>query len=162
MYDLVLSHGKRPTAAGYRNRLLRGVLGSLGTGVYFSWGIKLVEPAKITVADRCQFSNSTILQGTGGLAFGESCLIGFENIFLTMTHRSDDLGVPVRDQGYFQEPVALGDNVWTGCRVTVLPGVTIGSHSIIASGSVVTRDVPEGVVAAGVPARVVKGRSVDA
>lgn len=52
----------------------------------------------------------------------------------------------------------IGDDVWIGDRVTVLPGVHIGNGCIIAAGAVVTKDVPEYTVAAGVPARVVKER----
>jgi maltose O-acetyltransferase len=53
-------------------------------------------------------------------------------------------------------PVHLGENVWLGGRVIVLPGVTIGDHSVVAAGSVVTHDVPERTIVAGVPARIVR------
>lgn len=53
-------------------------------------------------------------------------------------------------------PVVLGNNVWLGARVIVLPGVTIGDNTVVAAGSVVTRDLPPGVVAAGVPAKVLR------
>ena len=53
-------------------------------------------------------------------------------------------------------PVVIGRNVWLGANVTVLPGVTIGDDSVIGAGSVVTRDIPVGVVAVGSPARVVR------
>ena len=53
-------------------------------------------------------------------------------------------------------PIHVGDNVWIGGGVTVLPGVSIGSGSTIGAGSVVTHDIPEGVVAAGNPARVIR------
>ena len=53
-------------------------------------------------------------------------------------------------------PITVGDNVWIGANVTVLPGVTIGSNTVIAAGSVVTRDIPAGVVAAGNPCRVLR------
>ena len=54
------------------------------------------------------------------------------------------------------KPIHVGDNVWFGSGVTVLPGVTIGSDSVIGAGSVVTRDIPAGVFAAGNPCRVIK------
>ena len=54
------------------------------------------------------------------------------------------------------KPVHIKKNAWLGCRVTVMPGVTIGENAGVAGGSVVTKDVPDNVVVAGVPARVVK------
>ena len=54
------------------------------------------------------------------------------------------------------EPITIGDNVWLGGGVIVCPGVTIGAHTVVGAGSVVTRDLPEGVVAVGSPARVVR------
>lgn len=53
-------------------------------------------------------------------------------------------------------PVKIGDNVWVGCNVTIFPGVTIGDYSVVAAGSVVTKDVPSGVLVGGVPAKVIK------
>lgn len=56
----------------------------------------------------------------------------------------------------FGRPITLENDVWLGGRVTVCPGVTIGSGSIIAAGSVVTRDIPAGVLAAGIPCKVLR------
>ncbi len=53
-------------------------------------------------------------------------------------------------------PVKIGDNVWVGCNVTIFPGVTIGDYSVVAAGSVVTKDVPSGVLVGGIPAKVIK------
>lgn len=60
-------------------------------------------------------------------------------------------------EGYeIKKPVIIGDNVWIGTRATILKGVTIGNGSIIAAGAVVTKDVPENCIVAGVPAKVIK------
>ena len=53
-------------------------------------------------------------------------------------------------------PVVIEDNVWIGANVTVMPGVTIGKHSVVAAGSVVTTDIPPDTMAAGVPAKIIK------
>lgn len=53
-------------------------------------------------------------------------------------------------------PITVGDNVWIGANVSVLPGVTIGSDTIIGAGSVVNRDIPSGVIAAGNPCKVIR------
>ncbi len=62
-----------------------------------------------------------------------------------------------RNSGYeYGIPVAIGDNVWIGGNAVSLPGITIGSNSVIGAGSVVTKDIPEWVIAAGNPCRVLR------
>lgn len=53
-------------------------------------------------------------------------------------------------------PINIGDNVWVGGSVTIVPGVTIGDNTIIGTGSIVTKDIPSNVIAAGVPCRVIR------
>ena len=67
------------------------------------------------------------------------------------------LDAPQRNQGLeYAYPITVGDNVWFGASVTVLPGVTIGSNTVIGAGSLVNRDIPDGVVAVGNPCRVLR------
>ena len=61
-----------------------------------------------------------------------------------------------RDKWEAARPIVVGDNVWLGGGVVVLPGVTIGTDTVVGAGSVVTRDLPAGVVAVGNPARVIR------
>ena len=56
----------------------------------------------------------------------------------------------------FADPITIGDNVWFGASVTVLPGVKIGSNTVIGAGSIVNRDIPDGVIAVGNPCRVLR------
>ena len=92
---------------------------------------------------------------------GKDVMMGPECIIYTANHKFDDLDKPMRSQG-FQEvkPVRIGDDVWIGGRVTILPGVQIGNHSIIGAGAVVTKDVPEWAIVAGNPAVVKKYRKL--
>ena len=65
--------------------------------------------------------------------------------------------MPGKEQrGWKSLPITVGDNVWIGANVSVLPGVSIGSNTIIGAGSVVNKDIPDGVIAAGVPCRVIR------
>lgn len=86
---------------------------------------------------------------------GDDCKIGEHAIILDCDYH--ELEHPTHDGGHGESlPVVLEDGVWLAARVTVLKGVTIGRGSVIGAGSVVTRDVPAGVLAGGVPARVLR------
>ena len=86
-------------------------------------------------------------------------MMGPNCIIYTINHKTDDTSTTMRGQGFAEEkPVAIGDDVWIGGRVIILPGVHIGSHSIVGAGAVVTKNVPEWAVVAGNPAVVKKYR----
>ena len=89
----------------------------------------------------------------GPLTIGRYTMIGPELRVYTTNHAHGRIDVPMQDQGHDEpQPVAIGDDVWIGARVMIMPGVTIGEGSIIAAGAVVTKDVPPYSIVAGVPA----------
>ena len=97
--------------------------------------------------------NCKVLDGAD-VIFGDDVRIGPDCTFLTPNHALDP---DMRREGYeIFLPIHVGNNVWFGAGVIVLPGVAIGDHSVIAAGSVVTRDILEGVLAAGNPCRVLR------
>ncbi len=97
--------------------------------------------------------NCQILDG-GKVTFGNHVFIAPNCLFTTAEHAID---AEQRNAGLeVALPITVGDNVWFGAGVTVLGGVTIGDNTVIAAGSVVTHDIPSGVVAAGVPCRVLR------
>lgn len=158
LYEWIYSRLTSDRLAPWRNRFLRQHLGSMGEGSGVSFGVRILAPERIAIGNQTYLPNRSVFDGRGGLTIGDQCLIGFESIVLTSSHESVDHSVAVRDQGMYEAPVVIGDDVWLGCRVVVLPGVTIGSHAIIGAGSVVTRDIPDYAVAGGTPARVIKDR----
>ncbi|MBQ6953515.1 MAG: sugar O-acetyltransferase [Bacteroidales bacterium] len=85
---------------------------------------------------------------------GDNCFIGPNVSIYTACHSTDPVERNSRKE--WAEPVTIGDNVWIGGSVTILPGVTIGSNTTIGAGSVVTKDIPDNVVAAGNPCRVIR------
>ena len=91
-------------------------------------------------------------QDQGGIVLGDGFLIGHQVVIATLNHDLD----PKKRGGMYPAPVVLGKNVWVGAHATILAGVTIGDDSVIAAGAVVTKNVPAGVVAGGVPARVIR------
>lgn len=73
-----------------------------------------------------------------------------------LNHNFSEPGKRIDEQGVSTRQVVIGDDVWIGANAVVLPNVSIGCHSVIAAGAVVTKDVPDGCVVAGVPAKIIK------
>lgn len=90
------------------------------------------------------------------LDIGDHSLIGAHSYLITVNHRTDRPEIPIAHQGFRGGDITIGKNVWIGCHVTVLPGVTIGDRAVIGAGAVVTKDIPDGETWVGVPARHIK------
>lgn len=73
-----------------------------------------------------------------------------------LNHNFEDSSKRIDEQGISTKPVVIGDDVWIGANAVVLPGVTIGSHCVVAAGAVVTKDVPDHTLVGGVPAKIIK------
>ena len=73
-----------------------------------------------------------------------------------LNHNFSDTSLRIDEQGITTRQVTIADDVWIGANAVVLPGVTIGSHSVVAAGAVVNKDVPPGHIVAGVPAKIIK------
>ena len=95
----------------------------------------------------------------GKVIIGDNVMMAPDCIIYVRNHESSRLDIPMCEQGSTEErPVVIGNDVWIGGRVIILPGVKIGNGAIIGAGSVVTKDVSEYDVVAGNPARVIKNR----
>lgn len=113
---------------------------------YTDYGKNIELGENVFINSACQF------QDQGGISIGDGCFIGPKVVIATINHgfKPED-----RPNNYLSS-VKIGKGVWIGASVVILPGVTIGDNSIIGAGSVVNKDIPENVVAAGVPAKVIK------
>lgn len=95
----------------------------------------------------------------GPLEIGNNVMMGPNVCIMTAIHNTIRTDIPMCQQGHLpKKKVTIGDDVWIGARVIIMPGVTIGSGSIIGAAAVVTKDVPDYAVVAGVPAKVIKFR----
>lgn len=119
-------------------------------------------------------SYSCINNAVGDVIIGDNSVIGLHNtvigpvtignnvilaqgvILSALNHNYVDPGVPIAKQGVTTAPIVIDDDVWIGGNAVITAGVHIGSHSVVAAGAVVTKDVPECCVVAGVPARIIK------
>jgi acetyltransferase-like isoleucine patch superfamily enzyme len=119
-------------------------------------------------------SFSCINNAVGDVLIGDFTRIGLHNTIIgpvtigdhvnlaqgvtitALNHNFEDITLRIDQQGVSTNTVTISDDVWIGTNVVVLPGVTIGTHSVVAAGAVVTKDVPPYTIVAGVPAKVIK------
>lgn len=95
----------------------------------------------------------------GKVKIGDNVMMGPDCYIYAYNHNTERTDIPMNQQGIGAErEVVIGDDVWIGSRVTILPGVHIGNGVIIGASAVVTKDVPDYVVVAGNPARICKER----
>jgi maltose O-acetyltransferase len=110
----------------------------------------------IGFGDYVSINRYSILHGDGGITIGDHVLVGPRVTIYSQNHSYSDREVPIDSQGYVRKPVVIGSNVWIAANAIILPGVTIGDDVIVAAGSVVSRDVADGTIVAGNPAKVIR------
>ena len=144
----------RPSESQKREQILKNLLAEIGENCYIepplhaNWG-KYTHFGNNVYAN----FNLTLVDDTD-IFVGDNVMFGPNVLIATAGHPVDP---PLREKvAQFNIPVRIGKNVWIGAGAIVLPGVTIGDHSVIGAGSVVTKDIPPNVVAVGNPCRVLR------
>lgn len=140
--------------AGEREAILRQLLKSVGRNVHFEPNFRCEFGCHISIGDHFYANFDCILLDGGEIEIGDHVLFGPRVGIYTANHAMD--AWERANGACYAKPVKIGSHVWVGAGVHINQGVTIGDHSIIGSGSVVTKDVPPNVVAAGVPCRVLR------
>ncbi len=113
-------------------------------------------PSKLIVGNNVSINRNCVLNASGYIEIGNDVLIGPNVIIYSQNHNYKKKDIPIRLQGYSMKKVLIEDNVWIGANTIVLPGVTIGSNSIIGANSLVNKNVPKNTLVGGNPARVIK------
>jgi maltose O-acetyltransferase len=146
-------NGAAPGAWEERGGLLRRMLRHVGEGVVVRAPF-YCEYGAISIGERTFVNVDAVMLDVAPITIGAACQIATRVQLLTATHPVDP--EPRRTGWEYGEPITLADNVWLGGGVIVCPGVTIGHDTVVGAGAVVTKDLPAGVVAAGVPARILR------
>lgn len=130
-----------------RNSIIEctGVLRELGESLEIGENVGIAANAFIAVRGKVEIGSNTI--------FGPGVSIHSEN------HNFENVEKPIRLQGATRKGVKIGEDCWIGSKVTILDGVNIGNHAIIAAGAVVNKDIPDYAIAGGVPAKIIKMRN---
>ena len=138
-----------------RLAVLKGLLGHIGDDeIIINQPFLCNYGKQISVGKRFFANFRLTILDEGKVTFGDDCFVGPNVSIYTVSHSTDPVERNTRNE--WADPVTIGNNVWIGGSVTILPGVTIGDNSTIGAGSVVTKDIPAGVVAAGNPCKVIK------
>lgn len=143
----------------HRSELLRKLFGSVGDNIYVESTFRCDYGYNIHVGDGFYANFDCVILDVCEVRIGNNCLLAPGVHIYTATHPLDPVSRCERYEE-FGKPVTIGDNVWIGGRAMINPGVTIGNNVVVASGAVVTKDIPDNVVVGGNPARIIKSIEV--
>ena len=143
-----------PSDLNGQQELLHQIFGEIKGGIFVTAPFWCDYGYNISVGENFYSNHNCIILDGAKVTFGDNVFIAPNCCFSTAGHALD---AEQRNKGLeIALPITVGNSVWFGANVTVLPGVTIGDNVIIGAGSVVNRDIPSGVVAAGNPCRVLR------
>jgi len=137
-----------------RTKLIKEFFGSTGENVFLEPNFRCDYGYNIFVGDNFYANFDCVILDVCEVRIGNHCMLAPGVHIYTATH---PLNPTERNSGKeYGKPVTIGDNVWIGGRAVINPGVKIGDNAVIASGAVVTKDVPDNVVVGGNPAKIIK------
>jgi len=143
----------------YRTTLLKDLFQSTGENIYIEPPFRTDYGCHTSIGENFFANYDCIIIDVCPVTIGKNVFFGPRVCIYTAAHPID---AAVRNsQLEYGKPVSIGDDVWVGGNTVINPGVSIGSNVVIGSGSVVVKDIPDGVVAAGVPAKVIRKITVE-
>ena len=143
----------READADERRRILRELFGKGGDSVWMQPPFYCDYGINIELGERVFFNFNCVVLDVCRVRIGDYTMFGPAVQIYTPLHPLDAARRRLEEYG---KPIEIGSDVWVGGGALILPGVTIGSRTVIGAGSVVTRDIPDGVFAAGNPCRVIR------
>ena len=153
--DLCLEYNQiNPSNRGKRMEFIKKIFGETKESLLVESNFYCDYGYNISVGDNFYMNHNCVILDGAKVEFGDNVFIGPNCGFYTAGH---PLNVSDRNKGLeYAKPIKVGNNVWFGGNVVVMPGVTIGDNVTIGAGSVVTKDIPSNVLAHGNPCRVVR------
>mgnify|MGYP001624135973 FL=1 len=143
-----------PSDRARREMLMRKILGKVGSSFHIESAFWCDYGYNITIGENFYANHNTVILDCAEVIFGDHVFLGPNCGFYTAGHPLD---AERRNAGLeFARPITIGNDVWIGGNTVVLPGVSIGDGTVIGSGSVVTKNIPAGVVAVGNPCRILR------
>ena len=144
----------RPSEEKRREEIIRNLLGSCGEKFHINQPFRCDYGCNVYIGENFFANFNLTILDEGEVRIGDNVFIGPNVSMYTACH---PLNPEERNTGVeWAEPITIGDNVWIGGSVTILPGVTSGNNAVIGAGSVVSKDIPAGSLAVGNPCRVIR------
>ena len=155
--QLFLYNNLEPSKIKARNQLLKKLFGKIAGRFFIEPPFRCDYGYNIVLGDNFYANYNLIILDCAPVTIGDNVMVGPNVSFFTAGH---PIHPEPRIAGWeFAKPITLGNNVWIGGHTVINPGVSIGENTVIGSGSVVTKDIPANVVAAGNPCRVIRAIS---
>jgi acetyltransferase-like isoleucine patch superfamily enzyme len=117
-----------------------------------------VHEGQVSIGAKTVMGQDCTISAYQSVSIGRECIIADRVMLIDFDHGVVEVDRPIREQGIYKRDVRVGHNVWIGYGACVLRGVNVGSNAIVGTSAVVTRDVPENAVVAGVPAHIIRMR----
>jgi maltose O-acetyltransferase len=130
-------------------------LKSCGQNVFIQQPVRLEGMEHISIGNNVSINAFVHIWGHGEVEIGNDTLIASHVAIISVTH---NVNAALYRESVITAKVIIGNNVWIGAHAVILQGVTIGDNAVIGAGSVVNMDIPPNVVAAGVPAKIIKAK----
>jgi acetyltransferase-like isoleucine patch superfamily enzyme len=140
----------------FRYIILKNISKEIGKNVSIHPGVFLFGFDKLIIGDNVSIHPMCYIDATGGISIGDNVSIAHSCSILSTDHTWKDSSIPIKYNSITKGFVKINEDVWIGCGCRILSGVKISKRSIIAAGSVVTKNIESNTVNAGVPSKVIK------
>lgn len=141
---------------GLRYLILRTSAKEAGQNIFIGKHVTIKNIKKLSIGTNVSIHSFSYIDALGDIIIGNDVSIAHHVSILSFNHSWDNSCLPIKYNPIEMKPVIINDDVWIGCGVRIMPGVTIGSRCVVAAGSIVTKNVPPGSLVAGSPAKVIK------
>lgn len=145
-----------PFAVLFRYLSFSARVGRFDKNSYIGSHVVLKNLHNLQVGENFSLHDFCYVDAVGGIRVGDNVSIAHGSSLISFNHSWEFLELPIKYNPIKEGPIIIEDDVWIGCGVRVMPGVTIGQRSIVAAGSVVVKDVPANTIVGGVPAKLIK------
>ena len=144
---------------GVQLEIGRGAALRIGRWAWIGHGSKIrVHEGEVSIGAKTVMGQECTISAYQHVEIGRECIVADRVMLIDFDHGVVEVERPIRLQGIYKRDIRVGHNVWIGYGACVLRGVSVGNNSILGTSAVVTQDVPENAIVAGIPARVIRMR----